>query len=227
MRNITAAILAGGYLTTPDGQKVLTSSVEIKPHSSLCHVVPNALREVVATPIFMLGPVTENIPGVVVCPGASTPMQAVRAALPTLLSGKPEYLLVATVDLPFLCEMAVRDFLRKAIAANTDVAYAVAGYRECQKKYPGMKRTPFPSSTGLLTGGNLFLARASVVERLLDLGELLFTYRKKPHLIMLEVAKALLQGRAASFRLIRSLPSTAADVDSYEHLLQVRELLAP
>jgi GTP:adenosylcobinamide-phosphate guanylyltransferase len=74
-------------------------------------------------------------------------------------AGKAEYVLVTTVDVPFVTGEVIEDFVREARMLGSDVAYPVVPVEKCYERFPGVKRTAIGLREGRFTGGNMMLTR--------------------------------------------------------------------
>src|SRR5690606_30328389 len=76
-----------------------------------------------------------------------------------------ERFLAVTSDVPLLTAAAVDDFVARARAAGGAFHYAVVTRENYEAAFPGSRRTWVRLRDGTFTGGNLFLAEASVARR--------------------------------------------------------------
>jgi GTP:adenosylcobinamide-phosphate guanylyltransferase len=107
--------------------------------------------------------------------------------------------LLTTADLPFLTADAVEDYLRLALLANVDIAYAVAPVSLCTTNYPGIRRTAVKVREGELTGGNLVLASAEFLLKQRNRIQSSYAARKSPPRL------AMMLGPGVIGRLVASL----------------------
>lgn len=74
-------------------------------------------------------------------------------------AGDSEYVLVTTVDVPFITAEVVDDFVRNARRLGADIAYPIVQVEKCYERFPGVKRTAIGLKEGRFTGGNMMLMR--------------------------------------------------------------------
>ena len=92
---------------------------------------------------------------------------------------KTETFLLVTVDLPCLTTAAVEDFLNRcdpSVALN----YPIISVQDCEREFPGMKRTTLKLKEGEFTGGNLGMMRTDLMHKALPILEKAYGYRKSP-----------------------------------------------
>jgi len=122
-----------------------------------------------------------------------------------------ERFLAVTSDVPLLTAAAVDDFVARARAAGGAFHYAVVTRENYEAAFPGSRRTWVRLRDGTFTGGNLFLAEASVARRALDLVERFYANRKNP----LGLARLLGLGTILAFALGRlTVPRLEARVSA-------------
>ncbi len=88
--------------------------------------------------------------------------------------------LVVTSDIPLMHTGAVEDFIRRCDTLEKDFYYPIIFKEDCEKAYPGVKRTYLKIKDGSFTGGNLTLVKPSGILKNIDRLHLVFSYRKKP-----------------------------------------------
>ncbi len=88
--------------------------------------------------------------------------------------------LVCTSDIPLITPRAVDGFVAECGSADADFYYPIVRRENAERVYPGVKRTYARIADGVFTGGNMFVARVAVAERLRKTLEFLVENRKKP-----------------------------------------------
>ena len=90
----------------------------------------------------------------------------------------PERVVVITADIPMVSAEMLSELLRSAPDAG--LVYPVVRKEDCERAYPGVKRTYARLKDGTFTGGNLFLIDASLVEQFLPRLREVLDARKQP-----------------------------------------------
>ena len=104
-----------------------------------------------------------------------------RAGVAALGAAGSRYILISTSDIPLLTPEAVDDFLTRCREmGDLDVYYPVVRRERSEEVYPGVERTYVRLKDGSVTGGNLFLMRADVLERSEGLLAEAISLRKHP-----------------------------------------------
>src|SRR5258706_2191159 len=80
-------------------------------------------------------------------------------------SAPSSYILIATVDIPFITGEAIQDLVERGAALGADIVYPIVAVAECYKRFPGIKRTAVKLREGEFTGGNLVLARPEFLRK--------------------------------------------------------------
>ncbi|HRW13034.1 MAG TPA: nucleotidyltransferase family protein [Syntrophomonas sp.] len=88
--------------------------------------------------------------------------------------------LIMPTDIPFITVEAIEDFIKRCETSDDDFYYPVTRKEVNEKKFPGVQRTYVRLQEGVVTGGNLFLIRSSVIEKSLEMGLKLVERRKNP-----------------------------------------------
>jgi len=90
-----------------------------------------------------------------------------------------ERFLLVTVDLPCLTKEGLQDFI-----ANCDISaglnFPIVRIEDCERAFPGMKRTTLKLREGTVTGGNVGLMETATMRRVLPVMERAYALRKKP-----------------------------------------------
>lgn len=92
--------------------------------------------------------------------------------------GARSHTLAVTGDLPLLTAEAVNDFVSRALGSGADVNYSVIPREDCERRFPGGRRTYARLKEGSFTGGNCTLLRADVMEEKEELVRRLYHARK-------------------------------------------------
>ena len=161
------------------------------------------------------------------------------------------YVLFVTADLPYLSGAVLSEFIDNALgeaeSTGAVLVYPVVPVQLCYDKFPGIKRTALKLSEGVLTGGNIMLARpGELVARrqtiskvylarksLLNLGamlgagtvlRILLAQTLSPKLLTVEylekqVARLL---RCSVSAILSNQPELATDLDRPEDFLSLR-----
>ncbi len=94
------------------------------------------------------------------------------------------YLLFITSDLPFITGEAVAAFvtasLQCAEKTNASLVYPFVSVEECDRRFPGMKRTALKIAGGVFTGGNAMLVRPAMLLKQRDRIADAYAARKSP-----------------------------------------------
>ncbi|WP_425148537.1 NTP transferase domain-containing protein [Deinococcus sp.] len=147
-------------------------------------------------------------------------LEAGVAALGTHPEGSNR-VLVVTADIPMLSAQMLTDVLGDAPGAG--LVYPVVRREDCERAYPGVKRTYARLKDGTFTGGNLFLLDASLVPRFLPRLKEVLAARKQP------LRLAALIGAGVLLRLLSGRLSIAALEQRVSGILGVsaRALVTP
>ncbi|MCH8978596.1 MAG: nucleotidyltransferase family protein [Armatimonadetes bacterium] len=102
-----------------------------------------------------------------------------------------ESFLLVTVDLPCLTTEALQDFLDRC-DDRAGLNYPIVLAEECERRFPGMKRTTLKLREGEFTGGNVALMQTEAMRRALPVMERAYSLRKKPLLLARELGLGVL-----------------------------------
>lgn len=83
-------------------------------------------------------------------------------------------------DIPLLSVAAVQDFLHQSETTDADAYYPLIPEADCERAFPGAKRTYVTLPEGRFTGGNLMLLEASVIPGSIPKAQEIFARRKRP-----------------------------------------------
>lgn len=177
-------------------------------------------------------------------PGGKTFLESFQRGLE---AAPTDWVLMASADMPFLGRDAVDDFLGRCLP-DAAVFYSVCRVEDCEKQYPGLKRTALKLAEGTMTGGNLFLLHRPRVLAALPRIEALYQNRKNPGklaqtlgfgtiLLMIRLKFGLGQVRIADFENrignilrapVRAIPSPhaslATDIDNSSQIAWLEAL---
>ncbi|MBM7866381.1 NTP transferase domain-containing protein [Heliobacterium gestii] len=153
-------------------------------------------------------------------------------------------LLIVTGDLPLLTAQTVEAFLDACRPIEGDVFYPVVRREDCQRRYPGVRRTYVRLREGWVTGGNLFLVRPAVIPGAVARARQFVRLRKSPlalsrllggsfviRFLLRQLTIAQVEARVSElFRLrghcvLSTSPELAIDVDKPSDLELVRRCL--
>ncbi len=97
-----------------------------------------------------------------------------------LAAASTECVLVCASDIPLVTSDIAGDLLDRCLESGADFCYPVSSKSDCDRRFPGVKRTYVTLRDGTYTGGNLFFVRKSAVERAWPMAEKMISYRKSP-----------------------------------------------
>jgi hypothetical protein len=90
-----------------------------------------------------------------------------------------ERFLLVTVDLPCLTTEGLQDFVGKC-DPDAGLNFPVVRIEDCERAFPGMKRTTLKLREGTVTGGNVGLMVTETMRRVLPVMERAYALRKQP-----------------------------------------------
>ncbi len=183
MPEADALVLAGGSAAGLSFEAPHKSLVEVAGKPMIEWVVdalraaPAVGRIVVAWPSDATpGPWVEKVSKLVA--GDGTLIENISAGIGFL--GRERPLLITAADLPLLSGQAVEDFLVRCAAEPADFLYSIITREDCERVFPGVKRTYGRVVEGVFTGGNLMLVRPDAFERNIELVRQAYELRKSP-----------------------------------------------
>jgi len=97
-----------------------------------------------------------------------------------LAATSTECVLVCASDIPLVTPEIVDDLLKRSLESGADFCYPASSKDDCDRAFPGVKRTYVTLREGTFTGGNMFFVRKSSVERAWPMAEKMIEYRKSP-----------------------------------------------
>jgi hypothetical protein len=96
-----------------------------------------------------------------------------------------EQVLLCTSDIPMLTEEALEALFVAARQREADLYYPIILQENCERAYPGVKRTYVKLRDGSFTGGNIFIVNPKKVLHLADIFKRLVDARKQPTKMLL------------------------------------------
>lgn len=245
MKRTSVVILAGG---TSDELHVRFGTtywalVPIKKRSMLDYVI-DAFRTSGARDIIVVGKWTTGLSeyhGCQVIEGGAKHFDNVETGLK---AAKYERVIISTCDIPSLTAKDVTSFSMQCVGDVPGAYFPITLVSDCEKAFPGMKRTSLPLREGLVTAGNIFLVdRDRMLQRLETIRPLLKNKKSKIKLALqfgliilikvflsVKTGKPLLtleklEQRAGKMlgmpvKAVWADPSIASDVDSLKQLDQ-------
>lgn len=166
-----------------------------------------------------------------------------------LRAAKYERVIISTCDIPALTAKAVTDFSKQCTGDIPGVYFPITLVSDCERDFPGMKRTSLPLCEGVVTAGNIFLVdRDSMLARLKTIQPLLKNKKSKIKLalqfgliilikvfVSMKTGKPLLTLKKLEQRAGKILgmpvkavwadPSIASDIDTIKQFKQYTSML--
>jgi molybdopterin-guanine dinucleotide biosynthesis protein A len=156
-----------------------------------------------------------------------------------------EHVVICASDIPLVTPAIMEDLLDRCLATGADFCYPVSEKTDCDRVFPGVKRTYVTLKEGTFTGGNIFFVRKAIAERAWPMVEKMIAYRKKPLKMAsvlgfgLLLKMALKIARVAEFEkrvgdilkinprvILEARPEIGVDVDKPSDLELCRRILA-
>ncbi len=182
---VDCVILAGGINKDLDNSEEISNKALIKiDDKEMVRYVLEAYRQVEEIGrIALVGPVgdfafLQEEFSVELVPESDSILQNLVEANRFLQT--KNHLLISTADIPLLNPQAVKDFLEKCLPYDSDFYYPIVSKENCEKKFPGVKRTYVNLVEGTFTGGNVFLVNPAAIEPSVPVISRFIEYRKKP-----------------------------------------------
>lgn len=175
--------------------------------------------------VVVAGP-AELASGEAVCvPPGERVSDTLRAALAVARPAADDEVLIATGDAPLLTAAAVEEVLAACRQRRLAFGYPIVARRDCEARFPGVRRTYVRLREGAFTGGNLFYVRADALARCIALLEWAHANRKRPlrlagmlgwgTVLLLAVGRArLARVEAAGSRVLRALAGAVPTHDA-------------
>ncbi|WP_027875940.1 NTP transferase domain-containing protein [Meiothermus cerbereus] len=172
-----AIVLAGGYASDPLAQKFGVASKTLVPYRGrpLVEYTLEALTQAGLEVILVGPPVPLSPPPRVALPDQGSLIANLEAGINAVEGDK---VLVATGDMPFLRQEAVRWVLENAPQAG--FVYTIIAKATIEQRFPGMRRTYARVREGYFTGGNLVIIDKKLFFTALPLLRRALELRKKP-----------------------------------------------
>jgi len=250
MKRTSVVILAGGTSKELYVRFGTTywAFVPIKKRSMIDYVI-DAFRTSGARDIIVVGKWTTGLSeyrGCRVIEGGAKHFDNVAAGL---LAAKYEKVIISTCDIPSLTAKAVTDFSIQCIGDIPGAFFPITLVSDCEKAFPGMKRTSLPLCEGVVTAGNIFLVdRDRILARLETIRPLLKNKKSKIKLalqfgliilikvfVSMKTGKPMLSLEKLEQRASKMLgmpvkavwadPSIASDIDTLKQLDQYLGIL--
>ncbi len=181
---IDAVVLAGrenaGKLAEGSAEKY-EANIDIAGKPMVSYILDTLTAVPRVGDVFLVGPIdglkqyeTDKVK--LVEPGASL-FDNVKTGLKYAMT---EYVVICASDIPLVTPAIVEDLLDRCLATGADFCYPVSEKSDCDRAFPGVKRTYVTLREGIFTGGNIFFVRKAVAERAWPMVEKMITYRKQP-----------------------------------------------
>lgn len=114
-----------------------------------------------------------------------------------------ESFLLVTVDLPCLTAEGLKDFVSHC-DPDAGMNFPIVRIEDCEREFPGMKRTTLKLREGTVTGGNVAVMDTAAMRRALPVMEKAYALRKKP----LKLAQMVGFGVLGRVMLGQAIPGT-------------------
>lgn len=95
-------------------------------------------------------------------------------------NARTDFVLICASDIPLVTPDIIKRFLADCEASGADFCYPVSSKEDCDRRFPGVKRTYVTLREGTFTGGNIFFVHKPAVSRAWPMVEKMITYRKSP-----------------------------------------------
>jgi hypothetical protein len=110
-----------------------------------------------------------------------------------------ERFLLVTVDLPCLTTEGLRDFVSNC-DPSAGLNFPIVRIEDCEREFPGMRRTTLKLREGTVTGGNVGLMETAAMRRALPVMRRAYALRKRPlrlaHMVGFGVLARVVLGQA-------------------------------
>ncbi len=107
-------------------------------------------------------------------------------------AAQTECVLICASDVPLVTKPIMEDFIHRCLESQGDFCYPISEKGDCDKAFPGTKRTYVTLKDGSFTGGNLFMVRKSALTKAWPMVEKMIGYRKSPLKMALVLGPVLL-----------------------------------
>lgn len=182
---LPAAILAAGRISAPLQRATGATAKALMPAGGrpiidklLDAVLASSLVGEVKVVCAAGSPLLEHVGQQAVATAGPGFLDSIRTGLEAL--GKPEKLLLITGDLPLLTPEALDHFCREALQSGSSIVYPIVSKDDCERVFPGGRRTFVRLSDGAYTGGNVGVVSRAFVETQGERLARAFAGRKNP-----------------------------------------------
>ena len=176
---INAVILAGNNETEKIPGKAL---VDINGRPMLSYVVDAAKSTGIVDKILVVGnrETSEfcDARGLEFTPGAPDILSNIIKGINWFADDRR--IIIMTGDIPYITSDAIKDFIGKSEWIGADFCYPIITRDNCERKFPGAKRTYVTLRDGTFTGGNIFYVNPSIVDRCMTVLNYVVDNRKNP-----------------------------------------------
>lgn len=167
-------ILAGGRC-----DEVMREATGVENRSELRYGSKTSL-EIVMDAVSSFGrcivTAEKPVPGTEFAPAGTSFIGSVTSGLSKVTS---ESFLLCTSDIPCINKGVIGGFL-DACYPDAELNYPIINIADCERMFPGMKRTTFKLKDGEFTGGNIALINTAAFRRTVPLLERAYEHRKSP-----------------------------------------------
>ncbi|MDI3256756.1 MAG: NTP transferase domain-containing protein [Kyrpidia sp.] len=172
-----AIVLTGGSVSDKDGPKALWP---IQGRAMVDYVLDALSGAADVDRIAVVGRAAGSVPAAHWLHQSGSIVDHLRAALSWLGRPRGEHVLIATCDVPLLTGAMVEDLLHRCRPFDRDLYYPIVRREDCEREFPGMRRTYVKLRDGTFTGGNLFVMKDDVLDRVLPRIDRFVQNRKNP-----------------------------------------------
>lgn len=180
----SALVLAGGesFCVDENGEPTQEALLNIDGRPMLSYVIEALEQSTIISNIFIAGADCLAILS------SSERVRFVRSGdsifetllLGTAAAGSPEKILLVTTDIPLVTGDVIDKFIRSCEQSEADFYYPVIAKQVMLTMFPASKRTYFRLRDGIFTGGNIFLAKSSILPGCKAAVRKITDNRKKP-----------------------------------------------
>ncbi|MGI5822496.1 MAG: nucleotidyltransferase family protein [Dethiobacteria bacterium] len=182
---IDCIVLAGGPDEGLAGQEKPYNKALLKigRQAMVCYVLQTYRRVQEIKRIVLVGPeealiFLQDEYSLKVVPESGSILDNLLTAIRFLQTDNP--VLISTADIPLVSPAAVEDFLRQCAPYRHDFYYPIVSRDDCEKTFPGVRRTYVSLQEGPFTGGNIFLVNPVKIEPAVPLLHKFMENRKNP-----------------------------------------------
>ncbi|MGI6434042.1 MAG: nucleotidyltransferase family protein [Syntrophomonadaceae bacterium] len=141
----------------------------------------NVGRIIISGPVKDLRVILGKEPGLLFVEGGDSAVDSFANAVAALKEQEMSAsLLVMPTDIPFITTSAIDDFIIQSERYNADFFYPLTSREVNESKFPGVSRTYVKLREGTFTGGNLFIIRSRVIDKVMNMAAELVKRRKSP-----------------------------------------------